>query len=43
MLSGAVDVPKDVLASVHAFVTRDHLTSQLLSAIEQLTGPSDPG
>ena len=43
MLSGAVDVPEDVLNSVDAFVNKDRLASQLLSAIEQLTAPSDPG
>ena len=43
MLSGAIDIPEDVLTSVDAFVTKDRLASQLLSAIEQLTAPSDIG
>jgi hypothetical protein len=43
MLSGAVDVPEDVLNSVDAFVNKNRLANQLLSAIEQLAAPSDPG
>ena len=43
MLSGAVDIPEDVLNSVDEFVTKDRLASQLLSAIEKLTAQSDPG
>ena len=43
MLSEAVDVPEDVLTSLDAFVTKDLLASHLLSAIEPLTAPSDPG
>jgi two-component system cell cycle sensor histidine kinase/response regulator CckA len=39
MLSGAVDVPEEVLARVDAFVAKDRLASQLLSAIEKLTVP----
>lgn len=36
MLSGAVDVPEQVLKWVDAFVAKDHLASQLLPAIAQL-------
>ena len=38
MLSGAVDVPEQVLKWVDAFVAKDRLASQLLSAIAQLHG-----
>jgi hypothetical protein len=43
MLSGAVYVPEEVLTRVDAFVAKDRLASQLLSAIEQLTVPWDTG
>jgi len=36
MLSGAVDVPEHALKLVDAFVAKDRLASQLLSAIAQL-------
>ena len=36
MLSGAVDVPEQALKLVDAFVSKDRLASQLLSAIAQL-------
>ena len=36
MLSGAVDVPEQALKLVDAFVAKDRLASQLLSAIAQL-------
>ena len=36
MLSGAVDIPEQVLKSVDAFVAKDRLASQLLPAIAQL-------
>src|ERR1039458_6951072 len=36
MLSAAVDVPKQALKLVDAFIARDHLSSQLLPAIVQL-------
>jgi CheY-like chemotaxis protein len=36
MLSGAVDVPKQVLKWVDAFIAKDLLASQLLPAIAQL-------
>src|ERR1035437_10604309 len=38
MLSGAVDVPEQVLKWVDAFVAKDRLASQLLSVIAQLHG-----
>ncbi len=38
MLSGAVDVPEHALKLVDAFVAKDRLASQLLSAIAQLHG-----
>lgn len=38
MLSGAVDVPEQALKWVDAFVAKDRLASQLLSAITQLRG-----
>jgi CheY-like chemotaxis protein len=38
MLSGAVDVPEHALKLVDAFVAKDRLASQLLSAIAQLRG-----
>ncbi len=40
MLSGAVDIPEEVLNKVDAFVPKDRLASQLLSAIDRLTGAS---
>jgi len=36
MLSGAVDVPQQALKSVDAFIAKDQLASQLLTAIVQL-------
>jgi CheY-like chemotaxis protein len=36
MLSGAVDVPEQALKSVDAFVAKDQLANQLLTAIVQL-------
>jgi CheY-like chemotaxis protein len=36
MLSAAVDVPKQALKLVDAFIAKDHLFSQLLLVIEQL-------
>ena len=36
MLSAAVDVPKQVLKMVDAFIAKDHLFSQLLPVIAQL-------
>ena len=36
MLSAAVDVPKQALKLVDAFIAKDHLFSQLLPVIEQL-------
>ena len=36
MLSAAVDVPKQVLKLVDAFIAKDHLSSQLLPVIAQL-------
>jgi CheY-like chemotaxis protein len=36
MLSGAVDVPKQALKLVDAFIAKDHLSSQLLPVIAQL-------
>ena len=44
MLSGAVDVPEQVLKWVDAFVAKDRLGSQLLPAIAQLHqgGPTYP-
>ena len=36
MLSGAVDVPEQVLNWVDTFIAKDHLGSQLLPAIAQL-------
>ena len=36
MLSGATDIPERALQSVDAFVAKDHLASQLLSAIAEL-------
>ncbi len=38
MLSGAVDIPEQVLKSVDAFVAKDRLASQLLPVIAQLYG-----
>jgi CheY-like chemotaxis protein len=38
MLSGAVDVPKQALKLVDAFIAKDRLASQLLPAIAQLHG-----
>ncbi len=38
MLSGAVDVPKQALKLVDAFITKDRLSSQLLPAIAELYG-----
>ena len=38
MLSGSVDVPRQVLKLVDAFVTKDKLVSQLLPTIAQLRG-----
>ncbi len=43
MLSGATDIPEDVLTSVDVFVPKDHLASWLLPAIEKLTASSDAG
>jgi CheY-like chemotaxis protein len=37
MLSGAVEVPKEVLQCVDAFIAKDHLASQLLPAIAQFS------
>jgi CheY-like chemotaxis protein len=37
MLSGAVEVPKQVLQCVDAFIAKDHLASQLLPAIAQFS------
>ena len=37
MLSGAVEVPKQVLQCVDAFMAKDHLASQLLPAIAQFS------
>lgn len=44
MLSGAVEVPKQVLECVDAFIAKDHLASQLLPAIAQFSseGPVSP-
>jgi CheY-like chemotaxis protein len=44
MLSGAVEVPKEVLQCVDAFIAKDHLASQLLPAIAQFSseGPCEP-
>jgi CheY-like chemotaxis protein len=44
MLSGAVEVPKQVLQCVDAFIAKDHLASQLLPAIAQFSseGSSKP-
>jgi CheY-like chemotaxis protein len=36
MLSAAVDVPRQALKLVDAFIAKDHLASQLLPAISQL-------
>ena len=36
MLSGAVDVPRQALKLVDAFIAKDHLSSQLLPVIAQL-------
>jgi CheY-like chemotaxis protein len=36
MLSGALDVPKEALNLVDAFIAKDHLSSQLLPMIAQL-------
>jgi len=36
MLSGVVDVPKQALKVVDAFIAKDHLSSQLLPVIAQL-------
>jgi CheY-like chemotaxis protein len=36
MLSGAVDVPKQALKLVDAFIAKDHMSSQLLPVIAQL-------
>ena len=36
MLSAAVDVPKQALRLVDAFIAKDHLSSQLLPVIAQL-------
>jgi CheY-like chemotaxis protein len=38
MLSGAVDVPKQALKLVDAFIAKDRLASQLLPTIAQLHG-----
>ena len=38
MLSAAVDVPKQALKLVDAFIGKDHLASQLLPTIAQLYG-----
>jgi len=38
MLSGAVDIPEQVLESVDAFVAKDRLSSQLLPVITELYG-----
>lgn len=38
LLTGAVDVPKQALKLVDAFITKDHLSSQLLPTIAQLYG-----
>ena len=37
MLSGAAEVPKQVLQCVDAFIAKDHLASQLLPAIAQFS------
>ena len=37
MLSGTVEVPKQVLQCVDAFIAKDHLASQLLPAIAQFS------
>ena len=37
MLSGAVEIPKQVLECVDAFIAKDHLASQLLPAIAQFS------
>ena len=37
MLSGAVEVPEQVLRCVDAFIAKDHLASQLLPAIAQFS------
>ena len=37
MLTGAVEVPNQVLQCVDAFIARDHLASQLLPAIAQFS------
>jgi CheY-like chemotaxis protein len=44
MLSGAGEVPKEVLQCVDAFIAKDHLASQLLPAIAQFSseGPCEP-
>jgi CheY-like chemotaxis protein len=44
MLSGAVEVPKQVLRCVDAFISKNHLASQLLPAIAQFSseGPCEP-
>jgi len=36
MLSGAIDIPERALQSVDAFVAKDHLAGELLTAIAQL-------
>jgi hypothetical protein len=36
MLSGSVEVPKQALESVDAFIAKDRISSQLLTAIVQL-------
>jgi CheY-like chemotaxis protein len=38
MLSGAVEIPEQVLESVDAFVAKDRLSSQLLPVITELYG-----
>jgi DNA-binding response OmpR family regulator len=44
MLSAALDVPKEALNLVDAFIAKDHLSSQLLPAIARLheRGPTIP-
>ncbi len=38
MLSGAVEIPKQALKLVDAFIAKDRLASQLLPAIAELQG-----
>jgi CheY-like chemotaxis protein len=43
MLSGAVEVPKQVLQCVDAFIAKDHLDSQLLPTIVELSSEGPVG